>query len=360
MADNPIRVLIVDDSPLVRRAIERLLDADPGVSVVGTAADGLEALAKVRALHPDVVTLDVLMPRLDGLKVLACLMRESPVRVLMLSSLTHEGAEETLRALDLGAVDFIDKTALLVSGEPEAAGRELLGKIHTAAGVDPARRERSAVPSAGTPAAAALLQPCGADIVVIGASTGGPPALQALIPALPADFAAGVVVVQHIPAGFTQALAGRLDGASALSVRVAAMGDPVRPGEVLIAPADRHLTFTQLGDDLRVVLDAEPSQTLHRPSVDVTMHAAAQLRGRRSAGVLLTGMGTDGAWGMWAIRARGGWTIAESEESCVVYGMPGAAVELGAAAEVLPLGKIAARLAAVVRPLGTLAAGGVL
>lgn len=348
MPTNPIRVLVVDDSPLVRRAIERFLDADPGVTVVGIAADGLDALAKIRDLRPDVVTLDVLMPRLDGLKVLACVMRERPTRVLMLSSLTQEGADETLQALELGAVDFIDKTALLFSVDPAAAGRELLIKIRTAAAVDPARLGRRELPAGGSPEVAALLQPGGADVVVVGASTGGPPALQALIPALPAGFAAGVVVVQHIPAGFTRALAGRLDGASALSVREAEQGDRVRPGEVLVAPGGRHLTFVERGGELFVVLDFEPSDSLHRPSVDVTMRSAAELRGRRSAGVLLTGMGTDGAWGMWAIRARGGWTLAESEESCVVYGMPRAAVELGAASEVVPLGKMAARLAAAV------------
>jgi len=345
---NPIRVLIVDDSPLVRRTIERLLDADPGVTIVGIAADGLDALAKIRDLRPDVVTLDVLMPRLDGLKVLACVMRESPVRVLMLSSLTQDGAEETLQALDLGAVDFIDKTALLVSGDPATAGRELLSKIHTAAAVNPSRLGRREAVRGGTSTATALLQPGGADVVVIGASTGGPPALQALIPSLPADLSAGVVVVQHIPAGFTRPFAGRLDAASALSVREAEQGDLVRPGEVLIAPGGRHLTFAKRGGEVVVVIDLEPAGTLHRPSVDVTMQSAAALWGRRSAGVLLTGMGTDGAWGMWSIRARGGWTLAESEESCVVYGMPRAAVELGAASEVVPLGKIAERLAAAV------------
>ncbi len=348
MPTNPIRVLIVDDSPLVRRAIEKLLDADPGVKVVGIAADGLDALAKIRDLRPDVVTLDVLMPRLDGLKVLACVMHQSPVRVVMLSSLTQEGAEETLQALDLGAVDFIDKTALLVSGDPATAGRDLLSKIRTAAAVNPSRLGRLKAARGGNLAAAALLHPGGADVVVIGASTGGPPALQTLIPALPADLHAGVVVVQHIPAGFTRPLAGRLNAASALSVREAEQGDRVLPGEVLIAPGGRHLTFADRGGELVVVLDAEPSETLHRPSVDVTMQSAAERRGRRSAGVLLTGMGTDGAWGMWAIRSRGGWTLAESEESCVVYGMPRAAVELGAASEVIPLGRIAARLTSAV------------
>jgi two-component system chemotaxis response regulator CheB len=345
---SPIRVLVVDDSPLVRRAIERLLEADPGVAVVGTAADGLDALAKIRDLRPDVVTLDVLMPRLDGLKVLACIMHEHPVRVLMLSSLTQEGADETLQALDLGAVDFIDKTALLVNGDPATAGRELLSKIRTAAAVNPSRLGRREAVRDGTAEVTALLQPGGADLVVVGASTGGPPALRTMIPALPADLAAGVVVVQHIPAGFTGPLAGRLDAASALSVREAEQGDRVRPGEVLVAPGGRHLTFANRGGELVVVLDFAPSETPHRPSVDVTMQSAAELRGRRSAGVLLTGMGTDGAAGMWAIRARGGSTLAESEESCVVYGMPRAAVELGAVSEVLPLGKMAARLAAVV------------
>jgi two-component system chemotaxis response regulator CheB len=347
-APAPIRVLVVDDSPLVRRAIGSLLDADPGVSVVGTAVDGLDALAKVRDLRPDVVTLDVLMPRLDGLKVLACLMRERPARVLMLSSLTQEGADETLQALDLGAVDFIDKMALLATADTVAAGQELLSKIHTAAAVDPSRLGRRESVHGGAAAATPLLRPAGADVVVVGASTGGPPALQALIPALPADLAAGVVVVQHIPAGFTRPLAGRLDAASALSVREAEQGDRVRPGEVLVAPGGRHLTFANRSGELVVVLDFEPSDTQHRPSVDVTMQSAAAVWGRRSAGVLLTGMGADGAWGMWAIRARGGWTLAQSEESCVVYGMPRAAVELGAASEVVPLGTMAARLTAVV------------
>jgi two-component system chemotaxis response regulator CheB len=348
MTASPIRVLVVDDSPLVRRTIEILLAADPEVTVVGNAADGLDALAKIRGLRPDVVTLDVMMPRLDGLKVLASLRGENPVRVLMLSSLTQEGAEETLQALDLGAVDFIDKTALLISGDPATAGRDLLAKIRTAAAVDPARLGRRETPRGGVPAAAPPQRPGGADLVVIGASTGGPPALQALIPALPADLRAGVVIVQHIPAGFTRPFAGRLDAASALSVREAEQGDRVRAGEVLVAPGGRHLRFTERGGELVVVLDAEPSDSLHRPSVDIAMKSAAGVRGRRSAGVLLTGMGSDGAWGMWDIRTRGGWTLAESEESCVVYGMPRAAVELGAASEVVPLAQMAARLAAVV------------
>jgi two-component system chemotaxis response regulator CheB len=347
-APTPIRVLVVDDSPLVRHTLERILAADAGVQVVATASDGIEALAKIRSVRPDVVTLDVMMPRLDGLKVLAHVMRERPVRVVMLSSLTQEGADETLQSLDLGAVDFVDKTALLLSGDPAAAGRDLLGKIRMVAAVDPSRLGlRTGLPA--QPAAPAPKRGAGgAEIVIVGASTGGPPALQGLIPALPSDLSAGVVVVQHMPAGFTRPLAGRLDAASGLSVREAEPGDRVRPGEVLIAPGGRHLSFVRRGAETVVALGLEPSESLHRPSVDVTMQSAAERWGPGAAGVLLTGMGSDGAAGMWAIRSRGGWTIAESEESCVVYGMPRAAVELGAVDEVAPLGSIADRIVAAV------------
>ena len=348
---QPIRVLVVDDSPLVRRTLEVLLGAAAGVHVVGTAADGIDALAKIRALRPDVVTLDVLMPRLDGLKVLACAMQEGPVRVLMLSALTQEGAEVTLQALELGAVDFIDKTALLSRGDLTAIGGELLAKLRTAAAVDPARlgrRAAAAAPAGGGAAPAEAPAGGGADLVIVGASTGGPPALHRLIPALPAGFPAAVVVIQHIPAAFTRPLAQRLDAAGALRVREAGQGDRLRPGEVLVAPGGQHLRIVDGGGEPAVLIGPAPEGALYRPSVDVAMQSAAEVYGRRAAGVLLTGMGSDGAWGMYAIRSRGGHTIAESEESCVVYGMPRAAVEMGAAAEVAPLGSIAGRLAAVV------------
>jgi two-component system chemotaxis response regulator CheB len=348
---QPIRVLVVDDSPLVRRTLEVLLGAEPGIQVVGTAADGIDALVKIRALRPDVVTLDVLMPRLDGLKVLACAMREFPVPVLMLSSLTQEGAEVTLQALDLGAVDFIDKTALLSRGDATAIGGELIAKVRTAAAVDPARLGRRGSPAgaAAESPVAALPQGGGADLVVVGASTGGPPALYRLIPALPGDFPAAVVVIQHIPAAFTRPLAQRLDAAGALSVREAEHGDRPRPGEVLVAPGGQHLRIVPGDAGPAVHIGPAPEGALYRPSVDVAMQSAAELFGARAAGVLLTGMGNDGAWGMWAIRSSGGHTIAESEESCVVYGMPRAAVEMGAAAEVAPLERIAGRITAAVQ-----------
>ena len=351
-ATQPVRVLVVDDSPLVRRTLEGLLDGAAGVRVVGTAADGLDALAKIRALRPDVVTLDVMMPRLDGLKVLACAMRESPVRVLMLSSLTQEGAEVTLQALELGAVDFIDKTALLSRSDLTGIGEELIAKVRTAAAVDPSRLVRGETPAAVAAAGASTGGPsatAGTDVVVIGASTGGPPALHRVVPALPADFPAAVIVVQHIPAGFTRPLAQRLDAAGALSVREAETGDRLRRGEVLVAPGGKNLKFELRGGEPALSVGPAPEGALFRPSVDVAMQSAADVYGRRAAGVLLTGMGSDGAWGMWAIRAKGGHTIAESEETCVVYGMPRAAVEMGAAVETAPLGRVAERILAAVR-----------
>jgi two-component system chemotaxis response regulator CheB len=345
---QPIRVLVVDDSAFVRRGLAEILARDPAIELADTASDGLEALAKVRALRPDVVTLDVLMPRLDGLKVLAGIMRDRPTRVIMLSSLTQEGAEVTLQALDLGAADFVDKTSLTDAREAKRLGGELLAKIHAVAAIDPRRLGPRAAAAAGDPDGGAAAGPGGADLVVIGASTGGPPALQRVIPALPGDLPAGVVVVQHIPAWFTRPLAARLDKASALAVREAAEGDLVRPGVVLVAPGGSHLGFEQRGEAVAVRLGPDPADTPHRPSVDVTMRSAAAVYGARAAGVLLTGMGTDGAWGMWAIRARGGHAIAESEETAVVYGMPRAAVELGAADEVVPLDAVAGRIAAAV------------
>lgn len=337
-----IRVLVVDDSASVRRRVQELLSGDPGIEIVGTAADGVEALEMIRSLRPDVVTLDVVMPRLDGLKVLATLMRERPTRVLMLSSHTHEGAEVTLQALDLGAIDFIDKTEL--KGE---AARNLPERIRAVAGVESGRLLPGGPPPPKTTGRAPGAGG-GIEVVVIGASTGGPPALQRVIPALPGDLPAAVVVVQHMPAGFTRPFAGRLDAASALSVREAVQGEAVMPGSVLVAPGGLHLTIRRHPSGLAVALGVEPAGSIHRPSVDLAMESAATTCGARASGVLLTGMGTDGARGMVAIHRAGGHTIAESDETSVVPGMPRAAVELGGASEVVRLEAVAARVAAAV------------
>jgi two-component system, chemotaxis family, protein-glutamate methylesterase/glutaminase len=329
-----IRVFIVDDSPFVRKVLRRVLAADPTVQVVGEAASGDEAVARVPAAEPHVVTLDLEMHGINGLQVLRQLLLWRPsLQVIMLSAHTQEGAEATLEALAAGAVDFIDKQSLNLM-DLERVGRELSERIRLLAG---------ARPSSKRPAAAAgLPQLGGASLCVIGASTGGPAALQTLLEQLPADFPLPIAIVQHMPPGFTGPFAKRLDGLCRLEVREAADGDRLHPGRVLIAPAGAHL---RLSASLEAQVSAEPDGCRHVPSVDVLFRSADRARPGAVLGILLTGMGDDGAEGLSLIRARGGMTIAESEESCAVYGMPRAAVARGAARHVLPLPMIAAALA---------------
>lgn len=391
----PINVLVVDDSALMRRLIARFLEEDPQqppIKVLDTAANGQEALEKTLRLRPDVVTLDVEMPVLDGLATLERLMRQHPVPVVMLSAHTTEGAQATIKALSLGAVDFVAKpsrredmgqmvhdlrfkvraaaqavlrrpgwtptgTRSLQSGRPVTApvggltgtagssGKRLLAGIPAGTSMAAAART-AAAGDAGLPAVPSR-QSGRVQLVVIGSSTGGPAALQQIIPRLPADLGAAVVVVQHLPVGFSGPMAEHLDRKSAIKVRHAEPDELLRPGEVLVAPAGYDLTLRGRPGDVRVVLDPGKGPVPpggFRPSVDVTMLSAADVLGSQCMGVLLTGMGRDGAQGMQAIYRRGGLTIAEHESTCVVYGMPRAAVELGAAALVLPLPEIAAEI----------------
>jgi two-component system chemotaxis response regulator CheB len=336
---RPIRVLVVDDSAFVRQALARMLGSEPDLEVVGFAGDGREGVEKARVLQPDVVTLDIQMPRMGGLEALEQIMLESPVPVLLLSSLTREGGDVTLRGLELGAMDFVDKSS--VQGQMNLLGlaEELRAKIRALAGVP---RERIVRPPAELRPASAAPHKRGADVVVIGTSTGGPPALQAIIPRLPANLSSAILVVQHMPVGFTRSLADRLAARSALRVREAEDGEVIRPGHVLIAPAGRHLKVRKRGGGpARVWLDEEPRSALHRPSVDVLMTSAARAYGRRVLGVVLTGMGSDGVEGLRAIRSSGGRTLAESEETCVIYGMPKAAVEAGVVDRAVPLPRMA-------------------
>jgi two-component system chemotaxis response regulator CheB len=329
-----IRVLVVDDSAFVRKAVVRMLGEGADIEVVGTAADGEEGLARARELQPDVVTLDIKMPKLGGLETLERLMAERPVPVLLLSSLTQEGAEVTLRGLELGAMDFVDKSSV----EPMSMlslTRELLEKVRALgdARVKP-RAEGKARPSA--PA-----REEGAEVVVIAASTGGPSGLQSLVSVLPASLRATIFIVQHIPKGFTRSLAERLDARSSIPVREAADGDLVEPARVVIAPAGIHTRLKRRGARVRIVLDEEPRDALHRPSADVLMASAAAAYGARTVGVVLTGMGSDGTEGLRAIQAAGGRTLAESEETCIIYGMPKAAVTAGVVSRVVPLDRMA-------------------
>jgi two-component system chemotaxis response regulator CheB len=342
---RPIRVLVVDDSAFVRQALTRMLGADPGIEVVGSAVDGADAVDKVRELGPDVVTLDVQMPRMGGLEALRRIMAEHPLPVLLLSSLTQEGADVTLRGLELGAMDFVDKTRVQGQMNLLELADELRGKVHAAAAVPLARLVRPA--PAGQAAAERGSEPR-AEAVVIATSTGGPPALQRIIPRLPVDIRAAVLVVQHMPLGFTRSLAERLDALSTLSVREAGDGEPIHPGTVLVAPAGRHMKIRRRGASARVWLDEEPRAALHRPSADVLMAAAARAWGARTLGVVLTGMGSDGVEGLRAIRSAGGQTLAESEESCVIYGMPKAAVEAGVVDRSVALDRMADEILAKV------------
>ena len=342
-----IRVLTVDDSVFMRKAIKRMLSLAPDIEVVDTAADGREALEKVIELRPDLVTMDVQMAGMDGLTALERIMRECPTPVIMLSSLTREGAKITIRALELGAVDFIDKSRVESSMNITFLGNELISKVRTIAGVDigkmtshlpdvsqaaPAGEKRVPKPKEKKIPSSSKI-----TVVTIGTSTGGPPALQALIPRLPADFASGVIVVQHMPPGFTRTLAERLDAMSKLRVSEAVDGDIVKPGRVLVAPAGKHLKIRKRNGQLVVRLGSQPEESLHKPSVDIVMESVANVCGRKSLGVLLTGMGSDGAEGMRAIKEAGGKTLAESEETSIVYGMPKSAIDQGVVDEVVPL-----------------------
>lgn len=337
----PIRVLIVDDSVFLRHSLTRRLTADPDVIVVGHAVDGLDALEKIPALRPDVVVLDVEMPRMDGLTALQRIMVECPTPVVMLSALTQQGARATIQALIRGAVDFVPKPA--ASTDLGAVIAELTAKIKIAAGT---RVAVSPVEERSRPPQLAPRQFRRSDaVIVIGASTGGPRALRQVLADLPADLPAALAVVQHMPIGFTHSLAQRLNEGSALTVREAGTGDRLARGLVLLAPGDFHLKFESDG---RVILNQEPRRNHLRPAVDVTMESAAEHYGPAVIGVVLTGMGTDGKDGAGQIKAAGGKVIVEDESTCVVYGMPRSVAEAGLADRIVPLPRIGATLVELV------------
>jgi two-component system chemotaxis response regulator CheB len=335
-----IRVLVIDDSAFVRKAVERMLSTAEDIEIVGSAADGEEGLRKAHELRPDVVTLDVKMPRLGGLETLERLMVENPLPVLLMSTLTQEGADVTLRGLELGAMDFVDKSSVQPMSMLSLAD-ELVAKIRALGAARVRPRPHAARPLAARGASRA-------ELVALAASTGGPTALQEVVSGLPVGFPAAVVVVQHIPRGFTRSLAERLDARSAIPVREAKDGDAVVPGLVLLAPAGIHARLLRRAGGVFVSLDEEPRDALHRPSADVLMASVAEAYGASAVGVVLTGMGSDGTEGLRAIRAAGGRTIAESEETCVIYGMPKAAIEAGVVDRAVPLGSVAGEILAAV------------
>jgi two-component system chemotaxis response regulator CheB len=335
-----IRVLIVDDSALMRQMLTAILSSEPSIEVVGTAPDPLVAREKIKALNPDVLTLDVEMPRMDGLAFLEKLMTLRPMPVVMVSSLTERGAEVTMKAMELGAVDVFCKPADAASGGLQLYAKELIDKVRAAAFARVrALGDRPRSASLSTLAVTTIYKSTD-RLVAIGSSTGGVEALRDIILALPPD-APPLVVTQHIPPKFSHSFAERLNGMAAVRVKEAADGDRIVAGHVFIAPGDRHIEVRRSGAALIIHAYDGPLVTGHKPSVDVLFHSVALACGSKAVGVILTGMGRDGAEGLLAMRKAGAATIGEDEASCVVYGMPKVARELGAVERELPLSRIA-------------------
>jgi len=333
-----IRVLVVDDSALMRKLIPAILARDSSIEVVGTAMDGAFAIKKIEELQPDVVTLDLEMPRMDGMEMLRLIMKRAPLPIILFSTHSKEGGYATLKALALGAVDFLQKPKEAAIGHLEEIADQLIAKIKVAKRA--AKRklppativEEAPAPKKGNRPA---LPP--RRVIAIGISTGGPNALQYVLSQIPSDFLSTIVVVQHMPEGFTEMFARRLDECCALEVQEARSGDLLLAGRVLICPGNRHIMVRRMPRGDMVVLSDGPHVNGHRPSADVLFHSVAQEFGLTAVGLLMTGMGDDGAEGLGAIKGAGGMTIAQSEDTCVVSGMPRAAILKGHANKIIPL-----------------------
>ena len=332
------RVLVVDDSAYVRKVVSQMLGRSPFVEVVGTARDGEEALGLVQELQPDVVTCDLNMPVMDGVSFVRAQMARRPVSIIIIS-IAAESGEQVLAALDAGAIDFVQKPTALATERLMDMADELIDKVKAAA-----RSPRRSIPARPPlPAQPAVRRAARGpiDVVVIGVSTGGPQGLKLLVPQLPADCPVPVAMVMHMPLGYTEMYAQKLNELSPLTVIEAGEGNVVEAGTVYLAPAGRHLTFRKEGARVVTHLDVRPLDTPHRPAVDVLFHSAAEVYGSRVLGVVMTGMGNDGQEGAAWIKARGGCILTEAEDSCVVYGMPRSVVEAGLSDASVPLERLA-------------------
>jgi len=331
-----IRVLIVDDSATARAVLREILESDPSIEVVATASDAYVARDKIVELKPDVVCLDVEMPRMDGITFLKRLMHYMPVPVVMVSSLTQNGARTTLEALEAGAVDFVGKPHSHIYDGVETMREELLSKIKMASRVRVRQRALESIQQANTTSLAETTN----KILAIGASTGGTEALKDVLMGLPRN-APGTIIVQHMPSNFTGPFAERLNGLCAMEVREARNGDSITPGVALIAPGDYHMVVRRSGARYYVEIGSGEKVSGHRPSADVLFNSVAKIAGVNAIGVILTGMGGDGARGLLAMRNAGSHTIGQDEASCIVYGMPKVAYDIGAVERQLPLQNIA-------------------
>lgn len=340
-----IEVVVVDDSALVRSLLTAIIDAEPDLQCVGAASDPYVAREMIRNLNPTVITLDVEMPRMDGLDFLERLMRLRPMPVVMVSTLTAKGAETTLRALELGAVDFVAKPRVGISQGLNEAGHEIVEKIRTAARARVRRRAgeaptRAPAPTSASPGPRADLARGTERLIAIGASTGGTEAIREILAAMPPD-CPGLVITQHMPPGFTRTFAARLDRACRIRVKEGEPDERILTGHAYIAPGGTQMRIARSGSDRILKISDDAPVNRHKPSVDVLFRSVAQCVGANAIGVMLTGMGRDGADAMRLMRDAGSWNIAQDEASCIVYGMPREAVAAGAVSETLPLSRIA-------------------
>ena len=342
-----IKVLVVDDSVFMRKLLTDLFAGETDFSVVDTARNGKDAIDKVKRLKPDLITMDVEMPVMDGIKALEVIMKEAPTPVVMISSLTQAGAVATLRALEIGAVDFVAKTAGPISNIT-AIRTEILTKCRAAVRANVSQLAAGRTTAKALPAMPKMHSQPGLAfderIVAIGTSTGGPRALQEIITKLPGNIPCGIVIVQHMPPGFTKSLAERLDSLSSVTVKEAEHNEVIRPGHVFIAPGDYHMLIEREGGKTVIKLNQNSPIGGHRPAVDPLMESVARAYGSKAIGVILTGMGRDGAKGIEAIKRQNGHTIAEDQSTAVVYGMPKAAIELGVVDKIVPITGVTAEI----------------
>ena len=338
--------MVVDDSAFMRKVISDMLSNDSEIEVVGTAKNGKDGIEKAKALKPQIITMDVEMPVMDGISALEELLELEPApKVIMLSSLTNNGGEATIRALEAGAVDFVPKpTASIVHFNVDDIRLDLIRKIKSAATSNTFKYVKQSTATIMPVVAVTekpLLQSSLKYIVAIGTSTGGPRALQEVIPLIPGDIPAAVLIVQHMPPGFTKSLATRLDGMSQINVKEAENGDVLKPGWAYLAPGDYQMMVSRTGGEYRIEINQDPQMSGHRPSVNYMMNSVAACGHKNLIAVMMTGMGSDGSEGIAKIKNMGGKTIAQNEETCVVYGMPKSAVMAGVIDKIVPLGEIA-------------------